>query len=406
MSVCGEDLHALGGDEVQVSDRMRLDWLEQMVDVARAESVAAAVALSLDAVRQSLGFDRAAVLRFDGEMVGVFAVAQKTTSEFMCPDQDVIAALGVPGVVPLPGPVVGTVLLEMLDAVTGAALPLHSEGEPWGALVVGHSRSETTDLSALSMLESLGSTLGMVIEREGVRQRLQESNRRLEAYAYAAAHDLRSPLRRIRSFSQLMQVRLEADEIDRVQISDFAERIASGAERLDVLLGSMLEHATVNTLTVESGEHTDLQAVVRNICDGISELSHEPRPTFMVEGLPEVRVPHTSAERVFRNLIDAIITFSPPDRAVAVEISSHCFDDGVRVRLSDTGEGLSPSLANKLFDLFAQLDEQGSGVSAAVTQLLASGNAKVWLEPERGRGATFVVEFPLSAVWVDAADQR
>ena len=382
----------------EAGDRSRSEWLGQLIEVAGAQTVSDAVGRAFDGVERLLGFDRVAVLRFDGETLDVVAATIDVELEHQRRlDADLIEALRSPG------PIADRALLGDLDAAVAGALPILANGVVWGVLVIGYSMDHADDATALtgSNLESLASTLGMVIGRDEIQQRLEESNRRLEAYAHAAAHDLRSPLRRIRSFAQLLQARLQVEEIDREQLSDFADRIANGAERLDALLGSMLEHASMNTLAGESHEYTDLQVIANRICAGITELSLEPRPTFEVTDLPEIRLPADAAERVLRNLIDNALKYSPPDRAAIIKISSTPSDQGVRVKVSDNGEGIDPQFASQVFQQFNRLNNEEAGTGVGLTmveQLLASRGAKIWLEPGTETGATFVMEFPISAV--------
>ncbi len=386
-------------------DRSWSEWLAVLVDVAGAESAVTAAELALRGVNAMLGFDRAALLRIEGESLDVYA----STFE---PDVDqkrglaphLIDTARSSGVVTLPA--ADETLLCQIGIAAGSALAVHADGVHWGVLMVGHSSAPVDEAAALpalteSMLESLVSTLGTAIGRDEITKRLEESNRRLETYAHAAAHDLRSPLRRIRSFSQILQARLAVEEIDRVQLDDFAERIANGAERLDALLSSMLEHTSTDAIAGEPHEYTDLHAVATHICNGVSELSHAPEPTFLIADLPEVRLPADAAERVLRNVIDHAMKYSPPDRAADIEITSQAFPGGIRVRVSDNGEGIDPRFASEVFQRFNQLNDQTDrwGVALAVVeQLLASRGAKIWLEPGAGAGATFVMEFPVSAV--------
>lgn len=297
-------------------------------------------------------------------------------------------------------------LMVVIDAAVGQLdemdrkVAAHSEPESCDLQTGG--RTMTLQKTPVVRAEEMVAVLTvMLVDRDASRQRLQESNRRLEGYAHAAAHDLRSPLRRIRSFSQILQARLRGDEIDRDQLIDFAERIANGAERLDGLLGSMLQHAAVGTIAEEAGEYSDLGAIATDICTGISELSHEPKPSFLIKDLPEVRLPSDAAERVLRNLIDNAIKYSPKDRVAVVEITSEIVDAGVQVRVSDNGIGVEPQFVDKIFQPFNQVRAQatGSGVGLAVVErLLSTRDAKIWVESEVGAGAAFVIEFPIAAV--------
>ena len=385
-------------------ERWRSRWLERLVDVAAMPTVVAAAKLAFAVADDALGLDRGALLRFDGQMVDVFATtAGIDIDRRLHISHALLDRTAAPGVVEVRlGDDVDDRLLGLLGVGDAVAISLHVDDAPWGLLVLGAggSRDPLTELTR-SMLDSLGATLATLIERDRARQRLQESNRRLEEYAHAAAHDLRSPLRRIRSFAQILQARLGVDELDRAQLSDFAERIARGAARLDALLESMLEHANISALAEESTEYTDLQELAESICQGIVELSHEPKPTFHVVDLPEVRLPRDAAERVLRNLIDNALKYGAPDRPTVVDLRGEPFDGGVRVRVHDNGVGIEPQFADKVFQLFNQLsnDTSGSGVGLAVVErLLSTRGARIWVESGTGSGATFVIEFPAAVL--------
>ncbi len=416
-TVRSEAIGEAGGDStlvaqtvLDVSDRSRSRWLEQLVNVAAMPSVVAAAQLAFGIADETYEFDRSALLRFDGQMVDVFATSGPVeVDRRLHVSQQFVELMSEPGVTAISGSGgIDDRLISRLGVGEGVAISIQIEDAPWGMLVLGaapgHGRP-VTDLGR-SMLEVLGATLSMLIERDSARQRLQESNRRLEEYAHAAAHDLRSPLRRIRSFAQILQARLGVDELDREQLSDFAERIARGAARLDTLLESMLMHANISALAEESTEYTDLQTLAEEICQGIVELSHEPKPCFTVVDLPEVRLPRDAAERVLRNLIDNSLKYAAKDRSAEVELRGEAFAGGVRVRVHDNGIGIEPQFADKVFQLFNQLsdDTSGSGVGLAVVErLLSTRGAKIWVESEVGSGATFVIEFPSDVLRASAA---
>ncbi len=416
-TVRSEAIGEAGGDSMlvaqtvlHVSERSRSRWLEQLVNVAAMPSVVAAAQLAFGIADETYEFDRSALLRFDGQMVDVFATSGPVeVDRRLHVSEQFVELMSQPGVTAISGSGgIDDRLISRLGIGEGVAISIQIEDAPWGMLVLGAAPGQgrpVTDLGR-SMLEVLGATLSMLIERDSARQRLQESNRRLEEYAHAAAHDLRSPLRRIRSFAQILQARLGVDELDREQLSDFAERIARGAARLDTLLESMLMHANISALAEESTEYTDLQVLAEEICEGIVELSHEPKPAFTVVDLPEVRLPRDAAERVLRNLIDNSLKYAAKDRRAEVELIGETFAGGVRVRVHDNGIGIEPQFADKVFQLFNQLsdDTSGSGVGLAVVErLLSTRGAKIWVESEVGGGATFVIEFPSDVLRASAA---
>ena len=246
LTVVGEPSTRLDSpNEIEAGGHAPMPWLTALAEVAISPTILAAIERTFDFVAEALGGDRAAVFRFDHASLEVVASTYAVGVPGLAIASEVLALLGRPGAAGLPLDESGN-LGEILRIDSGVACSLHSGQGPWGILVVddGQRQDGAGAAASLSTLEAAGSILGMVIERETATERLEASNRRLEGYAHEAAHDLRSPLRRIRSFCEVLEMRLAQDEIDREQVSGYAARIAGGAERLDALLETMLGQAT------------------------------------------------------------------------------------------------------------------------------------------------------------------
>ena len=77
-------------------------------------------------------------------------------------------------------------------------------------------------------------------------QFIEEERRRVDAFVHDVAHDLRSPVRRMRNFAQLIEQRLHDDTLDVDELGEFMERIVSCAAELDGRVTAMVDrHVSV-----------------------------------------------------------------------------------------------------------------------------------------------------------------
>lgn len=135
---------------------------------------------------------------------------------------------------------------------------------------------------------------------------LQQSNRDLEEFAYVGSHDLREPLRKIRTFSELLL------EDHSAQLDDIALRyfkyIINGAERMDVLVQSILEYSRIGRQG-KSFEPVDLNAVVQQIADDHSLLLEHDKGWIIYDELPTVKAGKVEMVQLLQNLISNALKF-------------------------------------------------------------------------------------------------
>lgn len=237
---------------------------------------------------------------------------------------------------------------------------------------------------------------------------LERSNTELEQFAYVASHDLQEPLRKVASFTQLLERRYKGQLDDRAdQYIAFA---VDGAKRMQVLINDLLSFSRVGRLT---REHVRLDAadLVRLALADLSLVIEETGTRVTVaEDMPTVSVDQSLMVGVFQNLVGNAIKFrgeEPPEVAVGVR------DDGTdwEFSVADNGIGIGPEYADRIFVIFQRLHPKdaypGTGIGLAMCRKIVEYHGgRIWLDTSVSRGTTFRFTLPKLAETPEPPDER
>jgi two-component system, OmpR family, sensor histidine kinase KdpD len=254
-------------------------------------------------------------------------------------------------------------------------------------------------------LERLAQALARLIDLARERERLAEQSAAAEAtrradiaktaLLHAISHDLRSPLTAITTAaSGLRQPRLSNDDRDGLlgAIEAESDRLARMVD--DLLDLSRIEAGAVNPRT----DWCDLGDAVARAAQGVvARFGDHPIELDLTADLPLVRADAAQLERVFSNLLENAVKFSPPDSPVRITGGSG--GGRVTVRVIDAGPGIPSSRRAEIFEPFVRGGSgQGSGLGLAISRGLVEANGgEIRLQTGSGKGTTFAVSFPLVA---------
>ncbi|MER6213717.1 sensor histidine kinase KdpD [Streptomyces sp. NPDC001674] len=229
----------------------------------------------------------------------------------------------------------------------------------------------------------------LVGEAEEAR-RLAEGNRIRTALLAAVSHDLRTPLASIKaSVSSLRSADVEWSEEDRAEL---LEGIEDGADRLDHLVGNLLDMSRLQTGTVTPLiREADLDEVVPMALGGVPEDSVR---LDVPETLPMVRVDPGLLERTVANVVENAVKYSPPGRRVLVAASF--LGDRVELRVVDRGPGVPDEAKDRIFAPFQRYGDAPRGAGVGLGLAVARGFAEAMdgtltAEDTPGGGLTMVL---------------
>ncbi|MFG0263531.1 MAG: PAS domain-containing protein, partial [Rhodopirellula sp. JB055] len=162
-------------------------------------------------------------------------------------------------------------------------------------------------------------TIFNIEDKKKSENELQESNRELQRFAFAASHDLQEPLRAIAGFSQLLQQR-HADSLN-AKGHTYLQHIIDGATRMKDLIDDILMLSRVGQSELEITQ-VDLQDCVATALQNLSQLTLETSPEITVSELGMVHGHEGFLVELFQNLISNAIKFSKPNEPAKITITS------------------------------------------------------------------------------------
>ncbi|MGI5406799.1 DUF4118 domain-containing protein [Streptomyces chartreusis] len=242
----------------------------------------------------------------------------------------------------------------------------------------------------------------VVLDRQRLRREadqakeLAEGNRIRTALLAAVSHDLRTPLAGIKaSVTSLRSDDVAWSEEDEAEL---LQAIEEGADRLDLLVGNLLDMSRLQTGTVTPLiREVDLDEVVPMALGGVPEGSVE---LDIPETLPMVSVDKGLLERVVANVVENAIKYSPVYEPVLVSASA--IADRVEVRVVDRGRGVPDEAKERIFEPFQRYGDAPRGAGVGLGLAVARGFAEamggtISAEDTPGGGLTMVLSLRVAA---------
>jgi PAS domain S-box-containing protein len=231
-------------------------------------------------------------------------------------------------------------------------------------------------------------------------KRLEFSNRELESFAFVASHDLQEPLRKLQVFGDLLMQKTGLDEEDR----DYLNRMRVSAERMSVLLNSLLEYSRVSTKIQPPGP-VDLGHAVELALSNLEIRIAEAGGSVHVSSLPTIRGDKLQMVQLFQNLIGNAMKFHPEDREPRVRIYSRFKENGRSggrehvIFVQDNGTGFDPAYQDRIFLPFERLvthgQYEGVGMGLAICKKIVERHGgTITARSTPGKGSTFIITLP------------
>lgn len=223
-------------------------------------------------------------------------------------------------------------------------------------------------------------------------RKLQETITELEAFSYTVSHDLRSPLRSIGGYADVLQTDYHALLNEEGQ--HYLSKIKSGVERLDLLVQDVLAYSRVAKGEIHL-EDVDLTNTVNDVIDSYPHLREKGSVTIEAP-LPRVRAHPSYLTQCVSNLLGNAVKFARPGvpSAVNIRAEEEAARNQVRIWFEDNGIGIPADQFHEIFQIFGRVHSdrayEGTGIGLAIVKKAAERmGGSVGLTSELGKGSRF-----------------
>lgn len=215
------------------------------------------------------------------------------------------------------------------------------------------------------------------------------------------AHDLRSPIARIRGLAEVTLTNTPSME-------DYQQMAASTIEECDRLLDMINTMLTISR--TEAGMHpdectaVDMSAMIHDACELFRPLAEDKtiELNLQINGIARVHGDQRMLQRMVANLVDNAIKYSNAGGRVTVRLTTYP-DNRLRLTVADDGVGIAPQDQSKIFHRFYRGDRSrslgGAGLGLSFVQAVVRAHGgEIQVQSKPNKGTLFTVELPMVKV--------
>jgi len=313
----------------------------------------------------------------------------------------------------------GKTLTEVIPNIAPFAVPMLEQVQNTGKPIIDVEISSATPqlpgvkrdwlISYFPIFENeqkvvaVGVILTEITERKQAEEKIKaanidlaRSNKELENFAYVASHDLQEPLRKIKSFTEL----LARDY--RGQLNENADKyinyITDGTSRMQALINDLLTYSRVGRIELNK-QPTNLNLVLDQVKTDLSVVIAENNAIITATSLPTVQANPVQMAQLFQNLIANSIKFRG-ENSPKIHISSQLQQEKWLISIQDNGIGIKPEYSERIFVIFQRLHSRsqypGTGIGLAICRKVVERHGgEIWVKSELGKATIFYLTLPI-----------
>ncbi|HTY08619.1 MAG TPA: sensor histidine kinase KdpD, partial [Candidatus Edwardsbacteria bacterium] len=295
---------------------------------------------------------------------------------------------------------------DTLPASNASYFPLRTAQGTVGVLgIVFNTPEDHLTPEQRRFLEASASLCALAIERTELAdqarqvQLMQEAEKLQTALLNSISHDLRTPLASITG--ALSSLRADAAFLDEATRAELARTALDEAERLNRLVGNLLDMTRLEADTVKvNKELCDVQDVIGVALQEVDKRLGDRQVIIDVpENTPPTPMDLVLIARVMVNLLDNAIKYSPPGGPVEIRVRGNHTE--VQFAVADRGEGIPPEDLSRIFDKFYRVERPdnvvGTGLGLSISRgIVEAHGGHIWAENRPDRGTIVLFTLPLA----------
>lgn len=230
---------------------------------------------------------------------------------------------------------------------------------------------------------------------------LMKSNNELQQFAHVASHDLKEPLRKVKTFASMLTGDAETSFSDKGKL--YLGKINAAADRMGIMIDGVLNYSMMSSVH-QKNEQVHLNQIFKNIESDLEILIAQKSAKLSYHHLPIIEGASVLLYQLFYNLINNSLKFSKSGQPAIIEISSSILQldqkEFAAITITDNGIGFEQEFAGKIFETFSRLNSkdqfEGTGLGLSLCKRIVerhSGFIEAFGEP--GKCARFVTYLPL-----------
>ncbi len=232
-------------------------------------------------------------------------------------------------------------------------------------------------------------------------EKLEQSNKDLQAFGYMASHDLRESIFLIQAFSKRLRTKCFRDQEQAGSV--YLQQIEKAAQHMQMLLDSMLSYSRIATQP-KAVSAIDLNDIAEEVILDMDLFLRKESAVVTLKALPSVHADYGQMYQLLKNLISNALKFHKPGEVPTICIYSRqtVLDEktgGWEVIVEDHGIGFEEKESGKIFNLFERLHSkdrfEGTGIGLSICKKIAERHGgEIVATSTPGQGSKFIIRFP------------
>lgn len=307
--------------------------------------------------------------------------------------------------------------LQKFAVKANLVVPIFLKNQLWGLLVAHqclHIRQWTNwEIGLLRQLaDQIGIALAQSLILEQESKQLQEltiSNEELQQFAFIASHDLQEPLRKIKTFSERLQVTCK--DFLNEQGLDYLQRIQNATLRMQTLIEGLL---TLSRVTTKGQQFVavNLAEIVQEVLSDLEIRIQQTGGRVEVGELPVIQGDPLQIRQLMQNLIVNSLKFHRQNQPPIIKIYGQFLNNNLdnkstinsysQIIIEDNGIGFAEKYLDRIFNIFQRLhsrhEYEGTGIGLAICRkIVERHHGYITAKSQPDQGAKFIITLPVNS---------
>ena len=284
--------------------------------------------------------------------------------------------------------------VQSKDPIAFWCVPVVVDEKVVGTLTIDKASDEFSIDDDIRVLTIIAAIVAQRVKIQQVIDSLVQSERlaALGKLATTVAHEVRNPLGGIRGAAQLLQLEGESNS----EIQEYIQVIIKEVDRLNRVVEQLLVSGNPRTAGVKPNAINDLIENSLSICQPELDRDNIRVEKRFADDCPSVAVNDDGMTQVLLNLFRNAVESMDDGGVLTVQTAYNSVIQVVQIYIKDTGRGIPPDVASRLFDPFYTTKQKGTGLGLAISQqIVEEHGGTIEVDVTETLGATFIVTLPV-----------